>query len=162
MKNIFLTCVSLALLSTGMAQLKPKLSCPDFEVDVLDGKVNGIKADYPNDRIKNQLPCFSSSVEGKDSSKCGTSVFYKDRDIYFYTERDYIEIGPKFKGKLSVPLMGAQRKNLFNWLANPKMKDDKWEAYQTNYGILVLHFDASNKVNLIQMSTQSTETLILC
>ena len=58
--------------------------------------------------------------------------------------------------------MGAARNGLFKWLANPKLKDDKWEAYQTSYGIMVLHFDANNKVNLIQMSTQSPETLTLC
>ena len=39
--------------------------------------------------------------------KCGGGVFYKAQDIYFYTGRDYVEIGPKFKGKLSWPLMGA-------------------------------------------------------
>ncbi|HEX6179712.1 MAG TPA: hypothetical protein VFZ47_00625, partial [Chitinophagaceae bacterium] len=83
-------------------------------------------------------------------------------DIYFYTNRDYIEIGPKFKGKLSVPLIGAKRGSLFNKLGNPVMKDATWDAYQTNYGTLVLHYDAAGKVKLIQMSTLGTNTLSLC
>lgn len=162
MKNIFLLFMTMALASVSIAQLKVKAKCPDFEVDVLNGKVNGIKADIPNDRLKILLPCFTSAAEEKDNSKCGSNVFFKDKDIYFYTQRDYIEIGPKFKGKLSLPLLGAQRANLFKWLGNPKLKDDKWNAYQTAYGTMVLHFDAANKVKLIQLSTQGTETLSLC
>jgi hypothetical protein len=162
MKNMFLLFLSMSLVPSAMAQLKVKEKCPDFEVNILDGMVNGIKPDLPHDRIKILLPCFTSAAEEKDNSKCGSSVFFKDRDIYFYTQRDYIEIGPKFKGKLSLPLLGAPRTSLFKWLGNPTMNDDKWSAYKTSYGVLVLHFDTSNKVNLIQFSTKGTEGLSLC
>jgi hypothetical protein len=102
-------------------------------------------------------------VEGDSTkSKCGAGVFYKDRDISFYTDRDYIQVGPKFKGKLTVPLMGAKRTSLFQWLGNPILKDDKWDAFQMSYGVLVLHYDATGKVILIQFSTKNTETLSLC
>lgn len=146
----------------SMAQLTTKASCPVFEIDILDGKVNGFKATAPNDQIKAKFPCFTSAAEEVDSAKCGTNVFYKDRDLYFYTQRDYIEIGPKFKGKLSIPLMGAARNSLFKWLGNPKMKDAKWDAFVTNYGIIILTYDAGNKVNKIQMSTQGTSNIQLC
>ena len=96
------------------------------------------------------------------TAKCGGGVFYKDRDIYFYTGRDYIEIGPKFKGKLSIPLMGASRNSLFKWLGHPKIKDVSWDAFSTQYGILILYYTKANKVNKIQFSTQSTETIKLC
>jgi hypothetical protein len=42
------------------------------------------------------------------------------------------------------------------------MKDATWDAYQTNYGCLVLHFNKANKVRLIQFSTNGTEMLKLC
>ena len=162
MKNIFLLFLSIALVPAAMAQLKVKEKCPDFEVNILDGQVNGMKADFPHDRLKIILPCFTSATEEKDSSKCGSTIFFKDRDIYFYTQRDYVEIGPKFKGKLSLPLFGAPRASLFKWLGNPTMNDDKWCAYRTSYGTLVLHFDAASKVNLVQFSTKSTDFLSLC
>ena len=162
MKNIILLFLSMAVLPAAMAQLKVKAKCPDFEVDILDGKVNAaIKPDFPTDRLKLLLPCFTSAEE-KETAKCGTTVFYKDRDIYFYTQRDYIEIGPKFKGKLSIPLIGAQRNSLFKWLGNPIMKDDKWQAYRMSYGTMVLQFDGANKVKQIQMSTLGPDALTLC
>lgn len=162
MKMLLFICLSLVSILPATAQLKTKPICPELLVDVLDGKVNGIRPDFTPDRVKVLLPCFTSSAGDKDSSKCGSNVFYQDKDIYFYTGRYYIQIGPKFKGKFTIPIMGASRKNLFNWLGNPKLKDDTWEAYQTNYGCLVLHFDSTSKVNMIQFSTLGTEGLNLC
>jgi hypothetical protein len=162
MKKIILTLLLAGPALLAAAQLTVKANCPVFEVDILDGKVNGLKATAPNDQIKSKFPCFTSVAEEKDSAKCGTNVFFKDRDLYFYTQRDYVEIGPKFKGKLSVPLMGAPRNTIFKSLGTPKMKDAKWEAYSTNYGIIILYFDAANKVNKIQFSTQNTSNIQLC
>ncbi|HUR10562.1 MAG TPA: hypothetical protein VM012_04300 [Flavitalea sp.] len=162
MKTYYLFILALFIVPASMAQLITKAKCPDFEVDILDGKVNGHRPDIPNDRLKIVLPCFTSSTDKKDSSKCGTTVFFKDRDVYFYTERNYIELGPKFKGKLSVPLMGVSRNNLFQYLGNPRIKDDKWSAFQTSYGIIILYFDNANKVNKIQISTKGIDTINLC
>jgi hypothetical protein len=162
MKKTLLVIFSMATLSGAMAQLTVKSKCPDFVVDILDGKVNGLKANASNADIKAKLPCSTSSEEEGGAAKCGANVFYKDRDIYFYTQRDYVEIGPKFKGKMTIPLLGAKRGTLFKVLGNPKLKDDKWDAYQTQYGTLVLHYDAAGKINLVQFSTNSTETLSLC
>lgn len=162
MKKTLLVIFSMATLSGAMAQLTVKSKCPDFVVDILDGKVNGLKANASNADIKAKLPCATSSEEEGGTAKCGANVFYKDRDIYFYTQRDYVEIGPKFKGKMTIPLLGAKRGSLFKVLGNPKLKDDKWDAYQMQYGTLVLHYDAAGKINLIQFSTNSTDILSLC
>lgn len=144
------------------AQLTVKANCPVFEVDILDGKVNGLRANTPDDQIKSKFPCFTSVAEAKDSAKCGTNVFFKDRDLYFFTQRDYVEIGPKFKGKLSVPLIGAARGSLFKTLGNPRLKDNNWDAFATSYGILVLTYDAASKVKKIQFSTLPANQLSLC
>jgi hypothetical protein len=150
----------LCLTSVSIAQLKAKATCPAFEVDILDGKVNGLKPNVVAGEIKGKFPCFTSVTN--DSAKCGEAIYYKDKGITFYTGRDYVEITEGFKGKLSVPLLGSARGSLFKVLGNPKLKDDTWDAYQTNYGCLVLHFNKANKVRLIQFSTNGTESLKLC
>jgi hypothetical protein len=160
-KNSFLL-ITLFIGAAANAQLKAKVKCDDFNVDILTGKVNDIKANFTPELIKAKFPCFTA-VEPEDaSSKCGGVILYKDKDLIFYTGRDYIQIGDKFKGKLSLPVMGANRNSFFKTLGNPKIKDDTWDAYQMQYGTLVLHFNKANKVRLIQISTFSTDGLTLC
>jgi hypothetical protein len=162
MKKLFCLLAITAFVFTAKSQLVAKPVCGVFTVDILDGKVNGLKPDARYTEIKEKLPCFTSSQPDGDTSKCGGSIFYTDRDIYFFTGRDYIEIREKFKGKLSIPVMGASRNSLFSVLGNPKLKDANWDAFQTQYGCLVLHYNKAGKVNLIQFSTRGTEMLSLC
>jgi hypothetical protein len=162
MKRLMFICLVVCSLFNARAQLKVKASCATLYVDILDGKVNGIRPDITIPELKDKLPCFTSVEEAGTSAKCGSGVFYKDKDIYFYTQRDYIEIGEKFQGKLSIPLIGASRSNLFKWLGNPKLKDVTWDAYQMSYGTLVIHYSAANKVRLIQFSTKGSDILELC
>ncbi|HVZ95851.1 MAG TPA: hypothetical protein VG847_03175, partial [Chitinophagaceae bacterium] len=137
--------------------------CPDVYVDILDGTVNATLLPTSTvGQIKLHLPCYSGFEEESDTAKCGGGVFYKDKDIYFYTARDYIEIGPNFKGKLSSPLLGAPRNGLFKWLGTPGIKDVNWDAFQTAYGVLILYYNKAGKVNKLQFSTQSAATIKLC
>ena len=162
MKSISLLFLSFLISGVGFSQLRAKPKCGTFVVDILKGNVNSIRPDYPPAEIKDKLPCFTSAEDEGPNAKCGGGVFFKDKDIYFYTQRDYIEIGDKFKGQLSLPLMGASRSSLFKWLGNPKIKDDTWDAFEMAYGTLVLHYNTANKVKLIQFSTRNTEELNLC
>ena len=161
MKKQLLVVSALLVAFTLKAQLKTTPVCPDFKVDILYGKVNTVMANATNGQIKTAFPCFSSSEDETAGGTCGGTVFFKDKDIYFYTSRDYIEMGPAFKGKLSLPLMGAARTSLFKWLGHPKIKDTNWDAFQMQYGILILYYKAG-KVNKIQMSTQTTDNIKLC
>jgi hypothetical protein len=145
---------------TAAAQLKPTVKCPDFYVDILNGTVNGLTPRNTAGEIKTQFPCLTGSQD--ETATCGTEVMYKDRDVYFFTQRKYIEIGPKFRGKMSLPLIGTKRGSLFSKLGTPKLKDPTWDAYETQYGTLVLHYDAANKVKLIQFSTLGTDQMTLC
>src|SRR5882724_11870201 len=122
-KQTLLVTLFMSFLSVGMAQLKAKVKCPDFYVDVLNGTVNDIKPSYTPNEIKEKFPCFTSAEEEGESVKCGGGIYFKDKDIYFYTRRDYIEIGPKFLGKTSFQLLGTKRNSLFKILGNPKIKD---------------------------------------
>lgn len=144
------------------AQLKTTVTCPTITVDILDGKVNGMEPDFTQAQIKKALPCVSREEPETKDSKCGGGLFYKDKDIYFYTGRDYVEIGPAFKGRLSIPLMGAARNGLFRWLGNASIKDKNWDAYTTAYGVLILYFNKANRINKIQFSSQTAATIQLC
>lgn len=164
-KHTLFIALCMSFFSVSMAQLKAKVKCPDFYVDILDGTVNGIKPSYTPNEIKEKFPCFTSAEDESESAKCGGGIYFKDKDIFFYTRRDYIEIGPKFQGKTSFPLLGTKRGTLFKSLGNPKIKDDLWDAFEMQYGTLVLHYDVAGpagKVKFFQFSTLGTEMLNLC
>ena len=165
MKRILFIVLTMGLASGVSAQLKAKAKCPDFYVDILNGTVNGIKPNQTQNEIKDAFPCFTSAVDESTEAKCGGGIFFKDKDLYFYTKRNYVEVGPKFIGKTSFPLLGTKRGTLFTRLGNPKIKDDLWDAYETQYGTLVLHYDvagAAGKVKFFQFSTLGTDQLNLC
>jgi hypothetical protein len=161
-KKISLLFTGILCMTAVGAQLKTTPVCPTIMVDILDGKVNELYANSTPGEIKGKLPCFSGTEEEVPGSPCGGGVFFKDNDIYFYTGRDYVEIREKFKGKLSLPLLGASRTSLFKWLGHPKIKDLSRDAFQMAYGTLVLYYNKAGKVNKLQFSTVSTEALNLC
>ncbi len=162
MKPIFIL-LALFAFYLAPAQLKTTPKCPDIEIDILDGIVNKVLLPVSTvGQIKLNLPCFTSFEDEGTENKCGANVFYKDKDVYFYTTRDYIEIGPAFKGHLSIPLMGALRNSLFKLLGDPQIKDVQWDAFQTSYGLLILYYDSDSKINKIQFSTRSASSIQLC
>ncbi|MBI2731518.1 MAG: hypothetical protein HYX40_12345 [Sphingobacteriales bacterium] len=146
----------------SFAQLKPKPVCSPFVADILRGTVNGVSANFTIGQIKDKLPCPTSEEEESKTARCGGGIFYKDKDVSFYTQRDYIEIGPAFKGQFSLPVMKSKRGSLFNKLGYPKLKDTDWDAYQTRYGTLVLFYNKASLVEKVIISTLSTEELDLC
>lgn len=146
----------------SLAQLKTTTVCPPFVVDILDGRINELDPRSTIGEIKSKFPCFTSAENETDSARCSGGVFYKSHDIYFYTARNYVEIGPAFKGKLSIPLMGAARGSLFKWLGHPYIKDVSWDVFQTSYGILLLYYNKANKINRIRFSTESTGSIRIC
>ncbi len=160
MKKFVLFVVATGFVSAMQAQLKTTPVCPEFSVDLLNGKVNNLPINATGGQVKELFPCFSSAEEA--TGKCGATVFYKEKDIFFYPGRSYVEIGSAFKGKLTIPMMGAARNGVFKWLGNPKIKDVNWDAYQTAYGILILYFNKAGKVSKIQLSTKATDTIKLC
>jgi hypothetical protein len=163
MKKYRLLIISFVFTLNLCAQLKTTAVCPPFSVDILKGRINNeVLPTSTINYIKERFPCATSTVTESDSAKCGGGIFYKDKDIYFYTGRNYIEIGPNFKGSLSLPLMGAARNSLYKWLGHPAIKDVNWESFQTAYGMLILYYNKASKVNKIQFSTESAESIKLC
>ena len=149
--------------TASFAQLKPKVNCGDLTVDVLNGTINGLKPNTGAAQFKGAVPCSTGSDD--ITGKCGTAVYYKDTGVAFFADRKYFEISPGFKGKITLQVMGTPRNALFKYLGRPKVKDVLWDAFETQYGTLVLHYTvagAAGKVNLIQISTESTDVLSLC
>ncbi|HEY2720609.1 MAG TPA: hypothetical protein VGI82_02725 [Chitinophagaceae bacterium] len=160
MKTLVLIFLALGALLSGNAQLKTRPICDDFNVDILTGKVNGVRADFTAGQIKSQLPCFTSEDSG--TSKCGDVINYKEQDVKFFAARNYIEIGPNFKGKINLPLMGGKRGSFFKLLGLPKLKDTDWDAFETQYGCLILYYNSASKVRMIRFSTKTTDNINLC
>jgi hypothetical protein len=160
MKNVLLILLLAASAITTSAQLKTTPICPPFSVDLLEGNVNGVEPDFSQVEIKKVFPCTSS--EDAETATCGGKLNYADKGIYFFITKAYIEIRENFKGKLSLPLMGAVRNSLFKWLGYPKIKDINWDAFTTKYGILILHYNKASKVNLIQFSKKNSDSISLC
>lgn len=161
MKNIYALLVAVLSIQSINAQLKTTPVCPVFDVDLLEGTINKLDPTATLGEVEKAFPCFTNDLKESTEGKC-VSIFYKDKDIYFFPERRYVELGEKFKGKLSIPLFGANRTNLFKILGNPQIKDVNWDAFQTKYGILILYYNQSGKINKIQMSNLGAATLKLC
>lgn len=163
MKIILFALVALVYTQSLQAQLKTTTAiCPTFSVDVLEGILNNaVTTKSTLGQVKNFFPCFTEILEVPTATKC-TGIFYADKDIYFYNDKGYIEVKENFKGKLIPQLMGVVRGSLFKTLGYPKMKDVSWDAFQTKYGILILYYNKSNKINKLQMSYKSTDTIKLC
>ena len=162
MKIIFLFFAGIISIQAASAQLKTTPVCPPLVVDILEGNVNKLLSPKSTSgEVKKFFPCYTEAVEQNTGSGC-IGVFYKDKDIYFYTERNYIEIRENFNGKLNPAIMGANRSSLFKLLGNPSIKDISWDAFQTEYGTAVIYYDKTGKINKIQVSSKGTESLKLC
>jgi hypothetical protein len=163
MRNrIVLLVVFLSASLFSSAQLKPKTECNLIMVDLYKGLINEMSPNADPEQIKVKLPCFTSFEKEGSESKCGGGIYYADKDFTCYTQRDYYVIGEKFKGKFSFPLLGSKRDDLFTRLGNPKLKDAGWDAYQMQYGTLIVYYNSKKLVNKIIMSTKSTDEIELC
>jgi hypothetical protein len=161
-KTILLVITGFGCLQFANAQLNAAPVCPAFTVDVLDGTINEkLDCSSTAGEVKKYFPCFTDAVEETGGAGCG-GVFFKDRGISFFTERDYIEINENFKGKLIPSLLGVSRSSLFTMLGNPQLKDPNWDAFATKYGILILYYNKAGKVNKLQVSIKNTATIKLC
>lgn len=144
------------------AQLKVKPDCGVVTVDVYKGWINEAKPNADPEQIKVKLPCFTSFEKEGNQSTCGGGVYYDDKGVRFYVQRDYVVITDKFKGKFTAPVMGVKKSSMFTRFGNPKMKDANWEAYQMAYGIMIVYYNAGGVVNKIIISTKSTDDIDLC
>jgi hypothetical protein len=144
------------------AQLKTKPDCGLITVDVHKGWINEVKPNDDPEQIKAKLPCFTSFEKEGNESGCGGGVYYDDKGICFYIQRDYVVITEAFKGKFTVPLFGAKSDDLFVKFGNPKVKDANWEAYQMAFGIMIVYYNMKGTINKVILSTKGVDAIDLC
>src|SRR4051812_10330796 len=113
MRTSLLICFSI-IISTSHAQLKTTPVCPPISIDILEGSVNKMYPESPIGEIQMRLPCYTETIAEPSATGCA-GVFYRDKGIFFYTYRDYIEINENFKGVMSLPILGAERSSLSKW-----------------------------------------------
>jgi hypothetical protein len=162
MKHSFFLLLLLVTAGSVSAQLKVKPDCGVITVDVFKGWVNEVKPNADPEQMKTKLPCFTSSEKEGNTSTCGGGVYLDDKGIRFYTQRDYIVITDKFKGKFTAPVLGAKKSSMFSRFGNPKMKDGNWEAYQMSYGIMIVYYNTAGVANKVIISTKTTDDIDLC
>lgn len=162
MKYAFLLFAMLFATMMATAQLKTKPDCGLITVDVYKGWINEVKPNADPEQIKVKLPCFTSADKEGNESGCGGGVYYDDKGICFYIQRDYVVITDAFKGKFTVPVLGAKRDDLFVRFGNPKMKDANWEAYQMAFGIMIVYYNMKETINKVILSTKSMDEIDLC
>lgn len=162
MKSYPLCFLLLIFFNSVQSQIINTEKCNSIIVDILDGKVNRARPDFTPDRIRLELPCATSSFMESDTSMCDGRIIYADKHLTFFTQKDYVEIREAYSGKWTIPVMGAAKGSLFNYLGNPKVKQEKFEAYATAYGTLVLYYNDAGKVRLVRMSTNTHEFASFC
>src|SRR4051794_9079685 len=105
MKSIVFVALCLLTLE-GSAQLIATPTCPVIVVDLLAGNVNRVLSPKSTmGEVEKALPCFTGKVVG-DSTQC-SSVIFKDKGLYFYPQRNYIEIRDNFKGTMNPAIMSS-------------------------------------------------------
>lgn len=162
MKFTFLLFAMLFVTTAVNAQLKTKPDCGVITVDVYKGWINEAKPNADPEQIKAKLPCFTSSDKEGNESGCGGGVYYDDKGICFYVQRDYVVITDAFKGKFTVPVLGAKSDDLFVRFGNPKVKDANWEAYQMAFGIMIVYYNMKGVINKVILSTKGADEIDLC
>ena len=83
MKIIVAALLCFSCISFSHAQLKVKAKCDPFYVDVLNGTINKVKANFTSGEIKEKFPCFTTAEEEGQSAKCGEKRSERN-PIFFY------------------------------------------------------------------------------
>jgi hypothetical protein len=181
---ILLTCLS--LLVTSLQAQRSKIShkathklpavikgCPPIIVDITTGTVTTLKPAASFTQVKSRLPCFTGETKEGSVLNCGGGVFFGDRDLYFYTERDFIEIRKNFKGVfrkdgLELDIIGMEVKT-FNILIGDEpsrtLSEDDTDNYTgvwaTSYGSLRVTF-VQGVVSQVAIHSQSPDKIRVC
>ena len=88
MKSAFSLLFFIVIAFSAGAQLKTKPDCGVITVDVHKGWINEAKPNADPEQIKAKLPCFTSADKEGNESGCGGGVYYDDKGICFYIQRD--------------------------------------------------------------------------
>lgn len=124
--------------------------CDTLFLNLHEGLVNGLYPTAPQELIKYKMPCFSGSTDDSSEYNCGGGVFYQRQDLFFYTFRNYLEVGKGFPGKTSYPRFFNYKKPQVEALLGKPSESPTPDIYlyDMEYGCLRVHF-AIQDVNYV-------------
>jgi serine/threonine-protein kinase len=137
-------------------------SLPEDGEDVVDlahGTVNGLSPDASQEEIKEILPYFTGSTPETDEMNHGGGVFFTQREMYFYTRLDMIEIRRAFRGEVRPPVLGAMKWKAVELLGEPLATHDDAIYYSRRYGCVRLELDG-DAVKEIDISAKPCSDLL--
>ena len=108
-----------------------------IKVDIENGTISGLKPSSSMADIKKSLPDFSGETEENQGINCDGGVFYLDKDLFFYTYRDFVEIRSNFDGKLSKDILNKNITEVTKILGTP---DHQVKPSGDDESIMVLYF----------------------
>lgn len=123
--------------------------CNNMYVDLENGTLNGLNGSESMDEVKTMFPCFTGeSEENEDGINCGGGIFFLDHDLFFYTQKDYINLRKNFLGETSSAILGVTATDAMNLFGEPNVTStyvDDWldetsiyMQYEKKWGTLVL------------------------
>jgi hypothetical protein len=142
-------------------------SCDKLIADLKKGTLNGLKPTATQAMVTKKLPCSTGSTEDGSEFNCGGGLFFLKHDFFFYSGRDYIEFRAKFKGKLSIPVLGKLKDDAVKLLKMGKAvrteqdEEDTYLFFKTRYGCVVLKI-TDDKVKAVAMHAKPAADVELC
>jgi hypothetical protein len=162
MKKIFLWCC-LAAGTGAFAQ-----DCDELVANLAKGTLNGLKPGAAMEAVKEKLPCFTGDSEEGGAFNCGGGVFYLNHDFFYYTGNDYIELRSKFKGKVSVQVLGLTKaaaikkmKVFGRVVRTQKNGNQSFLFFKTSYGCICLTLE-DGSVKKLGMYNKPAAKVELC
>ncbi len=142
--------------------------CDNIVVNLKKGTINKLKPIATQEEVKAALPCSTGDTEEGGEFNCGGGVFFLDNDFFFYTDTDYVEIRKKFKGKLSIPVLGLTKAaataklKMGKAIRIEKQADGREDIFfKTTYGCLRLEL-AKGKVVTVAIHASKAKDIELC
>ena len=163
---LFLIATAVISLGIWRANQRHGTHCDDLAVDIANGTVGGLSPEATPDEIKARFPCFTGTTSEGGGFNEGGGVFFKNHDMYFYTQRDYIEIRQDFTGVVPDNLLSKGTKQVRNLLGPPISSEQSsgiengaiveqvTSTFQTPYGRLVV-VSTPSRVRMVQIHAVS-------
>lgn len=143
-------------------------NCDNIMVNLKQGTINKLKLTASQDEVKAALPCSTGDTEEGSDFNCGGGVFFLNNSFFFYTGKDYVEFRQKFKGKLSVAVLGVTKLaaiaklKLGKPIRTEKQEDGREDLFfKTTYGCIRLEL-AKGKVVTVAMHAVKAKEVELC
>jgi len=124
---------------------RPAVGCNNLTFDLDTGMLNNVPPTVSQEEVKSVFPCSTGSSPDGESYNYGGGVFFGNHSFFFYTGKDFIEVRDKFRGVVSIPLLGTDQSTIQQELGQPQRELENIWLFGRSYGCLRVEF-AHDKV----------------